>query len=255
MAMSKLSAMEDANAVKLTTFGQVLMSPLIIALDFEQPEPALALAKQLGSERCRLKIGQELFTRSGTKIVEDLVKQGFEIFLDLKYHDIPNTVARACLAAADLGVWMINIHALGGRDMLLAAREALEKRHHHPLLVAVTILTSLEKLDLYAVGLHGLLEDNVLRLARLSHSCDLDGVVCSPHEIVSIRKIIGQDFKLVTPGIRPSDSSQNDQKRTMTPAEALKLGADYLVIGRPITAAPDPLQALLEIEASIERSK
>jgi orotidine-5'-phosphate decarboxylase len=180
-----------------------------------------------------------------------LVKQGFEVFLDLKYHDIPNTCARACLAAADLGVWMINVHALGGREMLLAAQEALAKYISRPLLVAVSILTSLDSSDLYDLGLNGTLEDNVLRLARLSHSCGLDGLVCSPHEIVPIRSAIGSDFKLVTPGIRLSSSSQDDQKRVMTPAEALKLGANYLVIGRPVTAAPEPLQALLAIEASI----
>jgi len=232
------------------------MSPLIIALDFNKPEPALALAKDLGSERCVLKIGNELFTSGGPTLVENLVNQGFKIFLDLKYYDIPNTVAQACLAAADLGVWMVNVHALGGRNMLLAAREALEKRQQRPLLIAVTILTSLERFDLYAVGLHGLLEDNVLRLARLSHACGLDGVVCSPLEIAIIREELEEpDFKLITPGIRPKGISQNDQKRVMSPAEALKLGADYLVIGRPITAAPDPLQALLEIEAAIENEK
>jgi len=230
------------------------MSPLIVALDFAQAEPALALAKQLGCERCRIKIGKELFTRCGPALVEQLVKEGFEIFLDLKYHDIPNTVARACLAAADLGVWMINVHALGGRDMLLAAREALEKRSHRPLLVAVTILTSLQRFDLYAIGLHGLLEENVLRLARLSNACGLDGIVCSPHEIVLIRQAVDNNFKLVTPGIRPLNSSNDDQKRVMTPAEALKLGANYLVVGRPVTAAPDPLQALLEIEASLSKN-
>jgi orotidine-5'-phosphate decarboxylase len=227
------------------------MSPIIIALDFAQPEPALALAKLLGPERCHLKIGKELFTRSGPALVEEMVEQGFEVFLDLKYHDIPNTVAQACLAAADLGVWMINVHALGGRKMLLAAREALDKCSKPPLLVAVTILTSLERVDLYGVGLHGALEDNVLRLARLSHACSLDGVVCSPGEIAAIRQAVGTDFKLVTPGIRPANHPQNDQKRVMTPAQALKLGANYLVIGRPVTAAPNPLQALLEIEASI----
>lgn len=228
------------------------MTPIIIALDFAQAEPAIALAKQLGPNRCRLKIGHELFTRSGPALVEELVKQGFEIFLDLKYHDIPNTVARACLAAADLGVWMINVHASGGRNMLLAAREALDKRRLRPLLVAVTILTSFDKLDLYGIGLHGLIKENVLRMANLSHGCGLDGVVCSPHEIERIRDAIGTNFQLVTPGIRPMLNSQDDQKRVMTPAKALKLGADYLVIGRPITAAPDPLQALLEIEASID---
>jgi orotidine-5'-phosphate decarboxylase len=228
------------------------MSPLIIALDFENPERAFSLAEQLGNKRCRVKIGQELFTRSGPALVEKLVSLGFDVFLDLKFYDIPNTVSRACLAAADLGVWMINVHALGGRDMLLAAREALEKRQQRPLLVAVTILTSLDRVDLYGIGLHGMLEENVLRLARLSHNCGLDGIVCSPHEIVQVRRAAGSDFKLVTPGVRPADSSQDDQKRIMAPEEALKLGADYLVIGRPVTAASEPLQALLDIEASIE---
>ena len=230
-------------------------SPLIIALDFAQPERAMALAKQLDSERCRIKIGKELFTRSGPALVENLVSLGFEVFLDLKYHDIPNTVARACLAAADLGVWMVNVHALGGRNMLLTAREALEKTSApRPLLVAVTILTSFERFDLYSVGLHGMLEENVLRLAYLSHNCGLDGVVCSAHEIVQIRQAVGADFKLVTPGLRPAGISKDDQKRVMTPAEALKLGANYLVIGRPVTAAPEPLLALSEIEASITNS-
>jgi len=229
-------------------------SPLIIALDFAQPERAMALAKQLGCKRCRIKIGKELFTRSGPALVENLVSLGFEVFLDLKFHDIPNTVARACLAAADLGVWMINVHALGGRNMLLAAREALDKRQLRPLLVAVTILTSFERFDLYAVGLHGLLDENVLRLACLSHNCGLDGVVCSAHEIVQIRRAVGSHFKLVTPGLRPAGFSKDDQKRVMTPAEALKLGANYLVIGRPVTAAPEPLLALSEIEASIRDS-
>jgi orotidine-5'-phosphate decarboxylase len=233
------------------------MSPLIIALDFAQPEPALALAQQLDPERCRVKIGKELFTRSGPALIENLVNQGFEVFLDLKYHDIPNTVARACMVAADLGVWMVNVHALGGRRMLLAAREALDKSAQRPLLIAVTILTSFDRLDLYGVGLHGLLEENVRRLTRLSLACGLDGVVCSPHEIVAIRKALrfqpnGPEFKLITPGIRPAGNSNDDQRRVMTPVEALKLGSDYLVIGRPVTAAPDPLRALLEIEASIE---
>jgi orotidine-5'-phosphate decarboxylase len=231
------------------------MSPLIIALDFAQPELALALIQQLGHKRCRVKVGKELFTRSGPLFIEQLIKQGFEVFLDLKYHDIPNTVARACLAAADLGVWMINVHALGGRNMLLAAREALDKHSNPPLLVAVTILTSFERFNLYEIGLHGMLEDNVLRLARLSHACRLDGVVCSPREITAIRNAIGSNFKLITPGIRPANHSTNDdQKRVMTPVEALKLGADYLVIGRPITAAPEPLQALNEIEVTLQNT-
>ena len=228
-----------------------ITSPIIVALDFPNAETALNLARQLGNEHCRIKIGKELFTRAGPQLVEKLVAEGFEIFLDLKYHDIPNTVARACEAAAELGVWMVNIHAQGGRNMMLQAREALEKYHQRPLLIAVSILTSLDENDLLAIGMRGSLEDNVLRLARLTKACGLDGLVCSPREIVPIRKEIDRDFILVTPGIRPASSQVNDQKRIMTPQEALKLGANYLVIGRPITAAPHPLQALQDIETSL----
>ncbi len=227
------------------------MSPIIIALDFSQPEKALNFITQLGQHRCRVKVGKELFTQAGPAFVEKLVNQGFEVFLDLKYHDIPNTVAKACQAAGELGVWMLNVHALGGREMLIAAHETVSNYPQPPLLIAVTILTSLDDADLYAMGLHGTIENNVLRLARLAHACQLDGVVCSPQEISIIRQEIGATFNLVTPGIRPEGSEKNDQKRIMTPHEALTTGANYLVIGRPITAAPNPLQALLAIEQSI----
>lgn len=227
------------------------LSPIIIALDFSKPQQALDFAQQLGTHRCRVKVGKELFTRSGANLVETLVEQGFEVFLDLKFHDIPNTVAHACAAAAELGVWMIDVHAFGGRDMLLAARDAIEKFSPRPLLIAVSILTSLNENDLFALGLHGSLQDNVLRLARLTHASGLDGLVCSPHEIAPIRAALGQELQLVTPGIRPNLSVQDDQKRTMTPTQAVTLGANYLVIGRPITQAADPLQALIDIEASL----
>lgn len=227
------------------------MSPIIIALDFPEPKQALELVQRIELQRCRVKVGHELFTRGGTALVETLVKQGVEVFLDLKFHDIPNTVAQACKAAAELGVWMLNVHALGGRNMLIKAREALAAYSKPPLLIAVTVLTSLDEDDLYALGLHGTLDENVLRLARLTHACELDGIVCSPHEIVTIRQELGNDFVLVTPGIRPTHAQLNDQKRVMTPQEALKAGSNYLVIGRPITAAADPLQALQEIEASL----
>ncbi len=229
-------------------------TPIIIALDFPKPELALELIEKLEYKRCRAKIGKELFTRSGPALVEKLIAKGFEVFLDLKYHDIPNTVANACSIAADLGVWMVNIHALGGRDMMLAAREAIDKYTTQPLLIAVSILTSLEQNDLVAVGLQGTVEDNVLRLANLANNCGLDGMVCSPLEITMLRKNLDNNFKLVTPGIRPMTVS-DDQKRTMTPVQALQNGADYLVIGRPITAASDPLQALLDIETSIANFK
>ncbi|MFK5968513.1 MAG: orotidine-5'-phosphate decarboxylase [Candidatus Marithrix sp.] len=230
-------------------------SPIIIALDFPKPELALELIEKLEHKRCRVKIGKELFTRSGPALVEKLIAKGFKVFLDLKYHDIPNTVANACSIAADLGVWMVNIHALGGRDMMLAAREAIDKHTTKPLLIAVSILTSLAQDDLTAVGLQGTVADNVLRLANLANNCGLDGMVCSPLEITMLRKnILNNNFKLVTPGIRPVTVS-DDQKRTMTPVQALQNGADYLVIGRPITAASDPLQALLNIETSIANFK
>jgi len=228
-----------------------LTKPLIVALDFSQAELALALTKRLGQHRCRVKVGKELFTRAGPPLVERLVEQGFKVFLDLKFHDIPNTVARAVACAAELGVWMVNVHTLGGRAMLLAAREALTKYRSPPLLVAVTILTSLDAEDLWAIGLQGSVTDNVLRLARLAESCGVDGLVCSPQEIIPLRQALGHNLKLVTPGIRPAGGASNDQKRTLTPADALQQGADYLVIGRPITAAADPLKALLAIEESL----
>jgi len=226
--------------------------PLIVALDFPSSAQAQLIIDQLKKTGCPFKIGKELFTAAGPAFVRGLVEQGIQIFLDLKYHDIPSTIARTCRAAADLGVWMFNVHALGGRDMLLAASEALKAYQNPPLLLAVTILTSLEDNDLYAIGLRGSAEENVLRLARLAKACGLDGVVCSPQEIASVRHAVGVDFQLVTPGIRPTNKdSKDDQKRTMTPSEALQYGANYLVIGRPITAAANPLQAFLDIQASL----
>lgn len=225
---------------------------IIVALDYSAPEPALSLADQLDPGQCRLKVGKELFTRSGPLLVDSLMKKGFEVFLDLKFHDIPNTVARACQAAADLGVWMVNVHASGGRRMLEAARESLAGYDRPPLLIAVTILTSLSDDELAEVGFAGSAADNALRLAQLARQCGLDGVVCSSREVSLMREHLGPDFRLVTPGIRPAGSQQDDQRRVMTPAEALKAGSNYLVIGRPITAAPDPLQALAEIQKSIK---
>jgi orotidine-5'-phosphate decarboxylase len=227
------------------------MSPLIVALDFADPKQALAFTQRLGDKRCYIKIGKELFTRAGPAFVAELVNQNFKVFLDLKFHDIPNTVARACSAAADLGVWMLNVHISGGRSMLLAAREAIDKSSSRPLLIGVTILTSLEQTDLYGIGLHGSIVENVLRLARLANTCDLDGIVCSPLEIIPVRQALGNQLQLVTPGIRLANEPSHDQKRTMTPLEALQLGANYLVIGRSITTAPNPLQTLLEIETAI----
>lgn len=224
---------------------------IIVALDFPSADDAHALVDKLSPQRCRLKVGKELFVRGGPQLVERLVGKGYEVFLDLKFHDIPNTVARACEAAAELGVWMVNVHTLGGRRMMEAAREALEKSNHRPLLIGVTILTSMGSEDLQEIGLPGDPERNVLHLAGLARQAGLDGVVCSPREVAGLRREIGDDFALVTPGIRPAWSATGDQKRITTPRDAIALGSDYLVIGRPVTAAPDPLEALAKIEAEL----
>jgi orotidine-5'-phosphate decarboxylase len=226
-------------------------SKIIVALDYPSADAAIALAKQLDPARCRLKIGKELFTRSGPKTVETLVSQGFDIFLDLKYHDIPNTVAKACAAAADLGVWMLNVHTLGGSAMMTAARETIGNAPDRPLLIGVTLLTSMDQHTFAQIGLQGTITDTVLRLAKLADKSGLDGVVCSAQEASQLRAQHGDDFQLITPGIRPANSEQGDQHRTMTPAEALAAGSSYLVIGRPITAAENPMAALHAIEESL----
>ena len=224
---------------------------IIVALDFAAQEDALALAAMLDPKLCRLKVGKELFTAAGPALVERLAGSGFEVFLDLKFHDIPNTVASACKAAAKLGVWMLNVHALGGSRMMEAAREALEGVAKRPRLIAVTVLTSMGPGDLKELGLPGNPRETVLRLARLAHASGLDGVVCSAQEAAPLRQELGAGFCLVTPGIRPAFSAQDDQVRIVTPAEAIRLGSDYLVIGRPITKAADPLQALQQINLEI----
>lgn len=221
---------------------------IIVALDFPGAAPALALAHRLSPELCRLKVGKELFTATGPSLLEQLMKSGFEIFLDLKFHDIPNTTAQACKAAASLGVWMINVHALGGRKMLEAARTAVPGNAK---LIAVTLLTSMNQKDLADLGINEAPQEMVLRLARLAQDCGLDGVVCSALETELLRKQCGNQFCLVTPGIRPPDASLDDQSRVMTPEAALRSGSSYLVIGRPITKAADPLQALLDINQQI----
>jgi orotidine-5'-phosphate decarboxylase len=226
-------------------------SPVIVALDFPSAQEALALVARLQPERCRLKVGKELFTRGGPALVEQLVAKGYDVFLDLKFHDIPNTVAAACSAAAELGVWMMNVHALGGRRMMEAAHEAVQKSSHQPQLIAVTILTSMGETDIHEIGLTGSPADNVKRLANLAQSTGLDGVVCSPNEVAMLRESIGSEFSLVTPGIRPSWAAKGDQTRITTPADAITLGSNYLVIGRPITGAEDPLEALSMIEVEL----
>jgi orotidine-5'-phosphate decarboxylase len=226
-------------------------SRVIVALDFSSVKQVLDFIAQLDPSMCRLKVGKELFTLAGPTLVGQLIDKGFDVFLDLKFHDIPNTVARACKVAADMGVWMLNVHALGGRNMLLAAREALEVSENRPLLIAVTILTSMGQQDLQEIGLSGNPEDNVLRLAALTQEAGLDGVVCSSREVTSLRQAQGEAFTLVTPGIRPTGTEAGDQKRIMTPTEAIQAGSDYLVIGRPITQASDPVQTLHTINSEI----
>lgn len=226
---------------------------VIVALDYANAADALKNVDRLAPALCRLKVGKELFTRSGPEFVCELTGRGFEVFLDLKFHDIPNTVAQACRAAAELGVWMVNVHAQGGRKMMSAAREAVsEYGERRPLLIAVTILTSLGADDLAEVGLHGTPAENVMRLATLTRDCGLDGVVCSPLEAAELRRCLGDEFHLVTPGVRPAGSAQDDQRRVMTPAQAIAAGASYLVIGRPITQAPDPIAALKAINAELQ---
>lgn len=226
-------------------------SRVIVSLDFPDAKQALDLCQKLEPESCKLKIGKELFTREGPALVDQLINSNFDIFLDLKYHDIPNTVASACRAAADLGVWMLNVHASGGRAMLEAAREAIDKSSNSPLLIAVTVLTSMSANDLSELDISGSVEDHVLLLANLARSSGVDGVVCSAREANRLSAELGKEFCLVTPGIRPVDSNSDDQKRVMTPVEAINAGSHYLVIGRPITRAGDPLAVLNVINADI----
>ena len=225
---------------------------IIVALDFPSDQPALTLVDQLDPAKCRLKVGKELFTRSGPTLVRDLQNRGFDVFLDLKFHDIPNTTSAAVAAAADLGVWMVNVHASGGEKMMTACRDRLESfRKDRPLLIAVTVLTSMGPEDLAGIGITDSPEAQVSRLATLTRNCGLDGVVCSAQEAPALKAEQGKDFKLVTPGIRPLSADKGDQQRIMTPTDALKAGSDYLVIGRPITQAADPLAALEAIHSEV----
>ena len=227
---------------------------IIVPLDTPRLEDALALAARLDPKLCRVKIGKELFVAAGPEAVQRVQERGFEVFLDLKFHDIPNTVAGACRSAAKLGVWMMNVHASGGEAMLRAAREAVESVTKPPLLVAVTILTSLSSEDLERVGYTGSVTENVERLARLTRACGLHGVVCSAQEASLVRQATGDDFTLVTPGIRLASDKKDDQARIVTPREAVRLGANYLVIGRPITGSPDPAATLQSIRESLDEA-
>jgi orotidine-5'-phosphate decarboxylase len=224
---------------------------VIVALDFPATKPAFELLDQIDPRQCRVKIGKEMFTRAGPAFVEQVATQGFDVFLDLKYHDIPNTVAAACAAAADLGVWMVNVHASGGRKMMNVAAERLAQFEQRPLLIGVTILTSLGQQDIAEIGYAGTPADNVRRLAALAEDSGLDGVVCSPLEVEALRGERGAAFKLVTPGVRPAGASVDDQKRIMTPTDAIRAGASYLVVGRPITASSTPLDSLSAINAEV----
>ncbi len=223
-------------------------SPVVVALDYENQKDALNLVSKLDPSLCRLKVGKEMFTHFGPSFVTELQQRNFDVFLDLKFHDIPNTTAKAVKAAADLGVWMVNVHASGGRRMMEAAREILTPfGETRPLLIAVTVLTSMEQADLVDLGLNVTPEQQVERLATLAKQANMDGVVCSAQEAAMLKQRCGNEFKLVTPGIRPSFAAVDDQKRIMTPAEALAVGVDFMVIGRPITKAADPLDALTKI--------
>lgn len=226
-------------------------SRIIVALDYPDAKSALALVEKLEPDMCKLKVGKELFTRAGPLLVEELVKKGFDVFLDLKFHDIPNTVAKACQAAAELGVWMLNVHALGGSAMLAAARDAINTSSHSPKLIAVTVLTSMDDAALREIGIQQSAKEQVAMLAKLAQKAGLDGVVCSAQEAPMLRHDLGDDFLLVTPGIRLADSQQDDQCRVVTPEKAIADGASYLVIGRPITQAKDPCKVLRTIISDI----
>ena len=225
---------------------------IIVALDYADKQDALSLVEQLDPDQCRLKVGKEMFTHFGPEFIKQLHRLSFQIFLDLKFHDIPNTVAKACKAAADLGVWMINCHASGGQAMMTKAKEALDSYGKDaPLFTAVTVLTSMSEEDLQQTGIQMSVAERVKLLARLTKESGLNGIVCSALEAADLRQHLGDDFLLVTPGIRPVNSAQDDQKRIMTPANAIDSGSSYLVIGRPITQADDPMKSLSEISQSI----
>jgi len=226
-------------------------SPIVVALDYSSQIQALEMAERLDPAQCRVKVGKELFTTAGPVVVEKLQAKGFDVFLYLKFHDIPNTCAKAVGAAADLGVWMVNVHASGGQRMMEAARNEISKKSHQPLLIGVTVLTSMERSDLAGIGLDMEPVEQVRRLAALTQNSGLDGVVCSAQEVSVIRNVCGSDFLTVTPGIRPAGSEVGDQRRIMTPSQALAAGVSYMVIGRPITQAADPAAACAEILKSL----
>jgi len=219
-------------------------SKVIVALDYADAASTLNLVNQLDPALCKLKVGKELFTAAGPQLVEKLIAKNFQVFLDLKFHDIPNTVKNACEAASNLGVWMLNVHASGGSAMMQAALEGVNKSKHQPYLIAVTVLTSMNQASLNEIGIETSVENHVLRLAKLTENAGLHGVVCSALETQLLKKHLADDFLLITPGIRPASANLDDQSRVLTPSQALQMGASYLVIGRPITQAENPLKAL-----------
>jgi orotidine-5'-phosphate decarboxylase len=228
-------------------------SPIVVALDYPSMDQALAMANRLDPTLCRVKVGKELFTRSGPVVVDALHRLGFEVFLDLKFHDIPSTTAKAVVAAAEMGVWMVNVHASGGQKMMETARNELDKMvGPRPLLIAVTVLTSMLADDLKQIGVQAAPEDQVQRLARLAHQSGMDGVVCSAQEAQMLRCQLGGSFQLVTPGIRPVGAEVGDQQRIMTPAQAVQAGSDFLVVGRPITRAAEPITVLQQVLAELK---
>ena len=225
---------------------------VVVALDFDKKADALSFVDKVQPSDCRLKVGKEMFTYFGPEFVKSLTCKGFDVFLDLKFHDIPNTVAKAVSASADLGVWMVNVHASGGTKMMVAAKDALASyKQDAPLLIGVTVLTSMGQDDLLGLGITKTPAEQVMALATLANNSGLDGVVCSAWEAEALKQTQGKEFKLVTPGIRPAGASADDQKRIMTPREAIDVGVDYLVIGRPITKADDPHSVLQSINASL----
>ncbi|MBD2797060.1 orotidine-5'-phosphate decarboxylase [Xenorhabdus sp. 18] len=234
------------------TLNKQINSPVIVALDYDNQDAALAFVDKIDPQSCRLKVGKEMFTLYGPQFVQALHQRGFDLFLDLKFHDIPNTTARAVAAAAELGVWMVNVHASGGARMMTAAKEALlPYGNDAPLLIAVTVLTSMEQSDLLDAGINVTPAQQAERLALLTKQCGLDGVVCSAHEAQQLKTVCGQAFQLVTPGIRPEGTEAGDQRRIMTPPQAVQAGVDYMVIGRPITRAENPALTLAQINQSI----
>ena len=227
-------------------------SKVVVALDYADEASALNFVDKINPSQCRLKVGKEMFTLFGPEFVRKLVARDFDVFLDLKFHDIPNTVAKAVAAAAELGVWMVNVHACGGQRMMEAAKAALVPYGDKaPILIAVTVLTSMEQEDLAQMGVNITPAEQVIRLATLTQKSGLDGVVCSSQEAAMLKEALGKSFQLITPGIRPAGSAAGDQRRIMTPVEAVAAGADYLVIGRPITQAESPMQVLTEINVSL----